>query len=227
MSTLNLRTLERKNWRLASQDGLLDVLFGMIFLAAAVVAVLDQTDLADAVRIAVMLCIQFGGAGVILWIRMRFTRPRIGRVRYGASRVSRVRTLHIVLALCVVVTVVLVVLTSLSNRIGAPLFEDVTGVGAWLVITAVVFVPIAAIAYVLEYPRLLLYAALLSAAEYLHIVLKLPSIVPYSSAYAYGGASLVALTIGVVTYVRFVRRYPRQPAVPTEPGIVMEEAPDE
>ena len=72
MSTLNLRTLERGKWRLANQDGVLDVLFGVLLLASAVVAVLDQTNLEEAVRIAIMLCIQFSGVGLVFWVRKRF-----------------------------------------------------------------------------------------------------------------------------------------------------------
>jgi hypothetical protein len=208
MGELDLRGIERRSWRMSRQDGLLDALFGVIFLAAAVVAILDQTPVPPAARIASLCAIQFSGVGAVVWIRRRYVAPRLGYVKYSPQRRRSRITLRNMLAICVAATTALVVLTALSDRIGLHLIGDL---GAWGTITAVVLVPIGAIAFFLDYPRLLIYAGLLSGVEFLHIVVGLPSRVPYAGAYAYGAASVVAFAIGIPIYVSFLRRFPRMP----------------
>jgi hypothetical protein len=115
------------------------------------------------------------------------------------------RRLRTVLAVCVLATTALVALTALSNRVGFAFLGNVGGLGVWLLISVVVFVPVGGIAIVLDYPRLLVYAGLLSGAEFLHIVVELPDRIPYAGAYVYGAASAIAFAIGVPIFVRFLR----------------------
>jgi hypothetical protein len=217
MKDLGLKGIERQSWRMLQRDGLMDALFGVIFLAAAVIAVLDRTNVSEGFRIAVLAVIQLSGAAALIWIRKRCVVPRLGRVKYAAARVRSSRTLRILLAVCVLFTVFLVILTALSNRLGFRFIGDVSGLGVWLIISGVIFVPIAGMALFLEYPRLLIYAGLLSAVEFLHVVVRLPERMPYASAYTYGAASIVAFAVGVPIFVRFLQRTPR-PALEPEEG---------
>ena len=207
MEALNLQGIERKSWRMLQQDGLMDCLFGVIFLAAALVAVLDQMPVPDWARITTLMVIQFSGVAVMTLLRRQLVAPRLGRVKYARRRVRQIGRLRVLLAVCVLATAVLVALTALSNRLGFTLLGNVGGLGVWLLITAVVFVPVAGLALVLDYPRLLVYAALLSGVEFLHIVVELHDTVPYGG--AYGLASVIAFSIGIPIFVRFLRTTPR------------------
>jgi len=217
MEALNLQGIERKSWRMLHQDGLMDCLFGVIFLAAAVVAVLDQATVPDWVRMTTLMVIQASGVAAMVLLRRRFVAPRLGRVKYARRRVRRMGRLRVLLAVCVLVTAALVALTALSGRLGFTLLGNVGGLGVWLLISAVVFVPIGGIAIVLDYPRLLVYAGLLSGAEFLHIVVELPTRVPYGGACAYALASAIGFSIGIPIFVRFLRTTPH-PEVEPEGG---------
>ena len=213
MRALDLKSIERRNWRMIQRDGLTDALFGAIFLASAVVGVLDQTDVADGFRIAALAIIQFGGVLAMILVRRRYVTPRLGRVKYAPRRVRRTHVLRAILAVCVAITVALVVLTTLSHRLGFTLFGSLDGIGVWLLISAIVLIPIGAIAYVMEYPRLLLYGAFLSAAEFMHIVVEFPKRVPFGASYVYGTFSIVAFAIGITIFTRFLKSTPRPEAV--------------
>jgi len=226
MRTLDLRSLERSSWRLFQQDGLTDALLGMICLAAAVVAVLECAEVASGIQTAIMLGIPLSGVSTMIWIRKRYVKPRVGRVKYAASRLRKVRRLQAVLVLCVASTVALVVLTMVSDVLEIPWFTGVGALGAWISITAII-IPIGTLAFFLDSPRLLVYATLLSGAEYLHILVRLPDRVPYAAAYVYGAISLTALTVGITAYVRFVRRCPRQDAPPAADTDIARKEPDE
>ena len=199
------------------RDGLMDCLFGVIFLAAAIVAILDQTSVPEWARIAVLVTIQFSGVAAVTLLRRRLVAPRLGRVKYAPRRVRQLRTLRTLLAVCVLATAALVTLTALSSRLGFTLIGNVGGLGVWLLISAVVFVPVSGLALILDYPRLLIYAGLLSAVEFLHIIVELPTRVPYGGAYAYGLASAIAFSVGITIFVRFLRTTPR-PELGSEAG---------
>ena len=216
MTTLDLHGIERKSWRVAQRDGLTDCLFGVIFLAAAVIGILDRTSVSSGARIAILVAIQFSGAAATIWLRKRHVAPRLGRVKYAPRRVRQARAVRVFLGACVAFTVFLVVLTALSDRLGFRIFGDVGKLGAWAIIAAVIIVPISGLALFLDYPRLMVYAGLLAGAEFLHIVINLPSRVPYANAYAYGVASLVAFAIGVPIFVRFLRETPRPEGKPDD-----------
>jgi len=224
MNALDLQSMERRSWRLFQRDGLTDALFGAIFLASAVVGILDQTSIADGIRIATLIVIQFGGVLAMILLRKRYVMPRLGRVKYAPRRVRRTRIMRTFLAVCIAITVLLVVLTRLSGTLGFDIFRNMGGFGVWLLISAVVLVPIGAIAYFMEYPRLLLYGGFLSIAEFMHVVVELPKRVAFGAAYIYGAFSIIAFAIGITIFVGFLRSTPR-PDVPA--GAVEVEEPVE
>ena len=92
MKALDLHGIERKSWRMLQRDGLTDALFGVIFLAGAVVGILDRVDVPDWTRIATLSAIQLSGVITMLLLRKRIVAPRLGRVKYSPRRMSQTRT---------------------------------------------------------------------------------------------------------------------------------------
>jgi hypothetical protein len=212
MNELRLRNMEHRLWRTYKQDGLTDVLFGWLFLCAAVIGILDVRQAASWVRLALTVALPFLGVGFTFWMRKHFVIPRLGRVRFAARRVRQTRATAVFLAVYVLLTVVLVVLTALSDRLGLGFIGALGAVGVWGVIAAVILIPIGGIALALDYPRLLVYAALFLAVEYFHIVVRLPSRVEYGGVLAYAAAAMVSLAIGLCVYTRFLCRLSRPEA---------------
>lgn len=209
MTTLNLRDIERKSWCIAQQDGLMDVLIGILLLTAAVGGAFDSLGLPTGAHWATIAIFSFAGVGLTLWIRKRYVVPRLGRVKFSANRVRQTRSMRVLLASCVAITVLLVVATTLARRFGFAFLWDLGDVGAWGIISFVIIVPLGGIALFLEIPRLWIYAGLFSVVEFLHIVVHFPARVPFGATIVYGIASAVALAVGITFYVRFLRRYPR------------------
>jgi len=209
MQVLNLENLERRSWRAMTRDGLMDVLFGFLLLGASVSALVGLCAPPDWLRIVSLSAIQFGGVLWIIWARRRYVAPRMGHVKFAARRIRRTRTMRIVLAACVTVTVLLVVLTALSSRLGFSFLGEVRSWSAWGVISAVILVPIAAIAIFLDYPRLLLHGSLFVIVEFFLIVVRLEEMTSYAPALLYGAGSLISFSIGIPIFVRFLRNVPR------------------
>jgi hypothetical protein len=223
MESIRLRDIERKSWRSQQQGGLIDIQFGIMLVAAAILAALDETPVASWIRIMTLCVIASFGAALTYWMRKRYVLPRLGRVKFSTDRVRRTRTMGIMLAACVLVTSSLVVLTALSksNRLGVALPGDL---GAWLVISAVILVPVAGLAFFLDCPRLFVHGGLFVVVEFLHVVVHLPTRVPFGAVIAYGAAACVSLAVGIGVYIHFLRVVPR-PVVPV--GEDAEEGADE
>jgi len=212
MQNLNLRMLESKTWRANQQDGLFDLFFGALFLGIALSQLADGLWSNDAVTLAVLICTQFGGA-LGLWLARRaFTQPRIGVVRFAPPRKRRLRTMRLILAVCVAVTLALAVLTALSVRVGGPFAGPVSRYTVSAIAAGLILVPLAAIAYFQEFPRILVHAMLFLGAEFGGTWLERQTSVSSPRAILFGVAALTSATIGVVLFVRFLRLKPEKSA---------------
>jgi hypothetical protein len=209
MTSIRLHDIERHSWRMTHRDGLMDILFGFLLLGACVSSLVGMLDTSDWLRILSLSVVQFSGVGFLVWMRRREVTLRIGHVRFAAKRTRSLRSMRIILGACVAVTILLVIATSLSGRLGFSLFGDA---GAWSVlgvVTAVVMIPIAVLSVVLDYPRLLLHGSLFVIAEFLLLVIGLEDIIAYAGTIVYGAGSLISFSIGIPIFVHFLRSVPR------------------
>jgi len=209
MQPINLTDLERRSWRAMNQDGLLDILFGFMLLGASVSALVGLCEPPDWLRIVSLSAIQFGGVFWMIWARRRYVVPRVGHVKFSERRVRKTRITRMLLAACVGVTVLLVVLTALSSRLGFSFIGEAGAWGAWGVISAVILVPIAAIAVFLDVPRLVLHGSLFVLVEFFLVVVGLEDASRVAPALLYGAASAISFSIGIPIFVRFLRNVPR------------------
>jgi len=209
MTSIRLQDIERHSWRMINKDGLMDIVFGFLLLGACISALVGMWGTPDWLRILSLSVIQFSGVGFMIWMRRRVVAPRIGHVKFAAKRTQRLRTMRIMLGACVAVTMLLVLATSLSGRFGFSLFGEVGAWSVWGILTAVVMIPIAAIALVLDYPRLLLHGSLFVIAEFCLLVIGLEDITPYAGAIVFGVGSLISFSIGIPIFIRFLRSIPR------------------
>lgn len=209
MTSLRLHDIERHSWRMTRRDGLLDILFGFMLLGACVSAFVGLWDTPDWLRILSLAAIQFGGVGIITLMRKRIVIPRTGHVKFAVRRTRRIRSMRILLGVCVGVTVVLVALTALSRRLDFAFIGDTSALTAWGIISLVIMVPIGALAYFWDYPRLLLHGSLFVVAEFCLVVLYLEKLTPYAGSLVFGIGSLISFSIGIPIFLRFLRSTPR------------------
>jgi len=204
--------LESKTWRANQQDGLFDLFFGALFLGIALSQLADGLWGNDAVTLAVLICTQFGGA-LGLWLARRaFTQPRIGVVRFAPPRKRRLRTTRLILAVCVAATLALVLLTALGGRAGNPFAGPVSRYTVSAIAAALILLPLTALAYFHEFPRILIHAVLFVGAEFGGTWLERQTSVPFPRALLFGAAALTSAAIGVVLFVRFLRLKPEKTA---------------
>jgi len=208
MNELNLRAIEFRSWKARQQDGLFDIYFGALMLAIAISALTEALGATSLVRLLTLVVLQFSAAGGLALAKRRYATPRVGAVKFGAARTRRSRASVIALAVCVLATVALVVLTAVGRSPVDP-FHRLGRFALPTVVTLVVGIPLTALAIFLQFERLLLHAALFAAAAFALAASGESFMAPIPGAIAFGVSGSISVGIGVVLFGRFVRRVPQ------------------
>jgi hypothetical protein len=208
----DLNAVEKKAFKATFEDGVWDLYLGVLLLPLIIFPLVRyalNADLTWAV-LAMMLIYGLGFAG-FRWLKKHVTLPRLGMIKPGPARQKKLHILRMIGAVAALSVAALVLLTIFINTFariavfgislqtvifGIPLifwkFTFLAVIGAWLA------------AWLLDFPRLLLYGFLLGIA------------IPVDSVYfsETGWMPLTCLTvllavaIGSIQLVRFLKRYP-------------------
>jgi len=208
MNQLNLRAIESRSWKERQRDGLFDIYFGGLMLAISLSALVEALGATSLVRLITLIVLQFSAAGGFALAKRRYATPRIGAVRFAASRVRRSRVLQVVLGVFVLGTAALVVSTAFGES-PLNLFSQLGRYALPTMVTLVVGIPLIAVGILLEFGRILLHAALFAAATFALAASGQSFMAPIPGAIAFGASGAISVAIGAVIFARFLRRVPR------------------
>ncbi len=206
---ISLKELERKAFRSTFQDGLWDIFLGLLLVNMGGGMLLGASGMSPLWAMVVLT----GFAGVVLlgfWVGKKFiTTPRIGLVKFGSQRKSKLRRVRVVLFLSVLLGVLMFIWGVGSRYGGAPRLIASLPLPAyiWAAQCLVVF---GLAAYFLDVTRFYLYAVLYALPFPLGILLAQNTDLSgsVSMAITFGVAGGVMVLWGAVLFVRFIRRYP-------------------
>jgi len=204
---LNLKEIERKAFRSTHQDGLWDILLGLIVISMAVY--MYRPDEGYSPRNQLLMLAGFGLSFLVFWAGKKFvTVPRMGLVLFGPLRKRKATTLAIIMGAVVLVQVGIVLFTvggwlnaDLAAKINSLLGEAnlermaVAAIGSLFIGPSMILV-----AYFTDFGRGYYIAILMSAAVFLMILLNKP-IYPIL-------ISILITLPGVVLFIRFLQKYP-------------------
>lgn len=208
LTQFNLNQIERKAFRSAYQDGLLDISLSTILGSMALMLVMLVRDDASWLYPALAFVGVLIGQ-LVFWAGKKFvTLPRLGQVTFGEIRRKRNKTLSIVLIAAVVVQVGIVLLTAGVWVIPAwgdalqKLFPERGADDLLVAAVSALFVgpPMMAVAYFSDFTRGYYIALVMAVGTFLSIWFWQPLI--------QAAAALLIFIPGVVLFLRFLRRYP-------------------
>ncbi len=198
---MNLKEIEKRAWKSYFQDGLFDILLGLLLLSFAFFPFLEQIG----VPYLLNYLIAFSPAYVIFFAGKKYiTVPRLGRAKFSAERRSKKKKTRIVLTISVVFGLI-VFLSTVANIF--PLKSNIHfGAVAFGANAIIVF---SLMAYFLDFNRLYLYGWFFAASIFL--VESSRSIVgsTYDNVIGFGLFGIIMIFIGAVYFIRFLRKYPR------------------
>ena len=214
---ISLKEAERKAFKSTNQDGLLDILWGLYLLfgnsSAIILANLGVQAPMNYIPMFIVLAVGLIG----FWATKKYiTTPRMGMVRFGPTRLRKIKRMRFVSVIAVLATFALLLLTIAG--IFNPSGWQWPG---WIVDVAFglfAFLICAFFAYTRDYPRLYLYGLLMGLSIPASAFLEAYAGISFPIAWVITGS--IILIVGVITFIHFLRDYP----LPTESPPPTEEA---
>jgi hypothetical protein len=197
------KELERRAFQTTFEDGLWDILLGLLLLLMGTGPVLSGYEEMSITVIAIVL----GLVGVAVFLgfflgKKLITLPRIGRVRFGEERQRRLRKTTLVLSVSVLAGLIAFFSFFLPRLTGfdpGPYFPIIL-----FAVNCVVVFSLAA--WYLDYGRAYLYGWLYAASFPLGMLLM--EYTRFGFHLVYGLFALPMVAVGVVLLVRFLRANP-------------------
>jgi MFS family permease len=201
-TNMNLRQIERKAWTSFFQDGLLDIFMGLVLLAVGIPAVLSNiltSELHQDAAAVVLMVLAF----LPYWAGKRLiTVPRIGRAKFSRERKSRQTKAAVIYAISVIVGVIVFLMVMLGLSSGPPTWVQRLGVDGFLAlgIGGFMLFIMGLASYFTDFTRGYIIAALYALAFSGTVLLHNPIMFII--------AGTLAVLMGVIVLIRFIREYP-------------------
>lgn len=205
---INLKSAERRAFQTTFEDGLWDVFIGCFALEFAIAPLLSGS-LGDFWSSAIFLPF-WGIAYLAIWLARKYVvAPRVGKALFGKTRMNRLRRFTIIL---VVVNVVLFVLGLLASfAFGGAANGESNSLRNLLpgLLGLFLLVGFSVAAYLLDFPRLYLYGALLFIAtpfgEWLY---RYHGAAHHGFPIAFGITAAIMIVTGLGLFVRLIINNP-------------------
>lgn len=199
---INLKEAERKVFRSAFQDGLVEIMLGCVVLMFAI-APFFSPYLGDFWSSAVFLPF-WAGVYCLLWVvRRQVVRPRVGVVEFGAWRRARLLRFNVVVLVAGIVALILGILSALS-------FGSVPGWTHVARFSLIILIGFCVTAYFLDFAGLYLYGVLIALApligEGLYVYLGVPH---HGYPVTFGLTAGLLILVGLVKLVKLLHTYPQ------------------
>jgi len=200
-SFLRLKDAERKVFRATFQDGLWDVFIGCVVLQLAVSPLLS-TRLGDFWSSAVFLPFYALVFGIIWLVRKSVVAPRLGSVRFGPARKTRLKKFTIIMLAVNLVAF-------LAGMVFAIRADVSSGLMYVVLFGFIVLVLFSTAAYFLECVRFFVYGVLFVLSFVVgEWLFAQHSVRHHGFPITFGLTSGIIITVGLVHFVRLLRRYP-------------------
>jgi len=198
---VSLKEIEKQAYRSTFEDGIYDIIFGILFLIIASIPVLEYFKIPGSYAYIL-------GLIPILTLRLgkrNITIPRLGIVKFGEKRKSR-RRHFLIISAAVLFLMLPVLMITLAKGFPIKLHGD-PAISPIVLMTIAPFLAIAA--YLLDYPRMFIYVLVLFG-----VVLNADFMFqyvgdPFNSVISFGFAGVVILFYGISLLSKFLKKYPK------------------
>lgn len=187
---LDLENIESSAFRAYFQDGMFDILFGLMFIISGLRTITGEPVVTLLILVAVL---------VPVLGKRSITYPRLGHVRFGERRVKGQLRLMVVIVVAVLISAVIVAVSQSTDLLEGRLMGDLVFGAMFIVITA-------SMGLYFEYPMLVVHGVIFAI-----IALVYGQYGDDAGAVVALVGGSISLIIGLTALVTFLRRYPSLP----------------
>jgi energy-converting hydrogenase Eha subunit C len=204
---IDLKELEKKAWKSTFDDGVFEIYFGILHFSLTLGVILDNI-LSES--LSTIITLSFIGLGFIFFLiaKKYISQPRIGKVKFAKPRIMRKVKIIGILTINFFILLILFLVGNLN-----PQFKLIFPGYLYGLIVGLLFftLPLCFVAYFLQFNRLYVIAILTGISFFLDEIFALLMVPePFDSLLAFGMISTIILSIGIVVFIRFLKKYPKE-----------------
>lgn len=198
---MDLEALEKRAWTSMFQDGLWEIIIGLMLLTMTLGITMDELGASDTMRQVITIPMFFLGVPILYLGKKYMTIPRLGIVKFSDYREKRkLRMLQIMLAGFISTLMIW----------GAMSLMDVpSALLGTVLVSTLIFVTFLTLANYFQYRRFYLIAALVAVGEPIIYSLREYTEVAHVGLIAFGIPAMICIIMGIAAMGQFRRRYPR------------------
>ena len=199
---MNLKEIEKKAYRFTFQDGIYDIMFGVLLASFALAPIIREV-----IGLGYILFLVIPAPLILVLGKKYITVPRIGIVKFGLKRQASYKKLVTISIILVILTVILLIMTITKNFPGT-LGTMLDGFAVPLIIGISTIIGMGVFAYIKDFPHLWVYGLIIGLGIIVAEVLYKTVGPPLNGIITFGIPGILVLFYGVVILFRFLRKYP-------------------
>jgi len=199
---INLKEIEKKTYRFSFQDGIYDIMFGILLISFALAPIIRGY-----ISLGYILFLVIPAPLIYTLAKKYITTPRIGIVKFGLKRQASYKKLVIISTILVSITVVLLIMT-ITKIFPGTLGNMLDGYAVPIIIGISTIIGMGVFAYIKDFPHLWIYGLIIGLGIIVAEVLYKTVGTPLDSIITFGIPGLIILFYGLIILYRFLRKYP-------------------
>jgi len=200
-TTINFEKLEEKVFTTMHKDGLLDVFIGIVLLQFVVGPLLTDIGFSDFEASSAFIPVWLITFIAYFLIKRFVTKPRIGNIKPGFKRKSKMIKVNIILTL--------ILFTGFLTGLLYEQFADSIRMQFPLMISMLILAVASVTAYYLDITRFYYYGLLIALGPIIGEMLWNNGMVSHHGyPLVFGILSIVLISIGIIQFFRFIQAYP-------------------
>lgn len=198
---INLKEIEKRAYTSFFEDGIYELLFAHFLLVGMFSSTLREMGVADLIRVSIYVPIMFLGVLIVYFGKKYITTPRLGTVKFGIERKKKIKKLHVFIFTLVVLSISIAVF-AMAGQLNKNLPMS-------LIVSLILISFFAIAAWYQDYPRFLIIGLIYASTEWIYVFLESKGIILGRGALAYGIPGLIILISGMLTLLKFLKKYPK------------------
>jgi len=199
---MNLKELEKKTYRFTFQDGIYDIMFGVLLVSFALAPIIREL-----IGLGYILFIAIPAPLLLTLGKKYITTPRIGIVKFGMNRQNSQKKQIIISIILVIMTIILLMMT-ITNIFPGTFGSMLSGYAVPLVIGISTIIGMGIFAYIKDFPHLWIYGMIIGLGIIVAEVLYKTVGTPLDGILAFGISGTLVLFYGSFILFKFLQKYP-------------------
>lgn len=199
---MNLKEIEKKAYRFTYQDGIYDIMFGVLLLLFALAPIIREF-----IGLGYILFLVIPAPLILTLGKKYITAPRIGIVKFGLKRRAARKKLVTISVILLIITFILLIMT-ITKTFPGTLGIILDGFAVPLIIGISTIIGMGVFAYLKDFPHLWVYGLIIGGGIPVAEVLYKTVGTPLDGIITFGIPGILILFYGMLILSRFLRKYP-------------------